>query len=228
MKKTKTKKTKSLLFASWLGCLVMLIGFFAFIPHAQAGPTFELSYAGEPGPLFSVTNLAPLNFVTKQITVKNFTGETQEFGLNLKNLLGTPDEKLAKVLTAEISRAGNIFYSGHLSELPDGETFLENIPAEGTYLYDIKVTMDDVGNEYQGQEVSFDLVFGWLEPKVAGAAASPKPTKGILGISIGPALSRLPEAGSNALQSVIIALIGLFLATLVNIAVLKLNRQKIK
>lgn len=226
MKKTKIKKTPPLLFACWFGFLILLVGTFAFIPSAQAGTTFELSYPGEPGPLFSVDNMAPLDFIIKQIVVKNSTGETQAFGLNLKNLLGTPDEKLAKVLTTEISRAGTIFYTGHLSELPGGETFLENIPAGESYLYDIKITLDDVGNDYQGQAISFDLIFGWIEPEVAGVAISPKPTKDILGTSIGPGISQLPETGSNALQSIILALIGLLAAALINMTTLKALRRK--
>ncbi len=213
-------KFRTLLLIFWL--ILALIGIFSFASKAQANGSFELTYAGQPGPLFNETNLAPLSSVTKQITVKNLTDSSQKFALNLQNLLGTPDEKLAAVLTVDISRGGNSLYNSKLSTLKDTETFLENIPASTTYVYDIKVAMDDVGNEYQAQEVKFDLIFGWLEQAVSGGG-----TKGILGESVGPeGVISLPETGYNAVLSVITVLIGLFLVAGINIFILKLKARK--
>lgn len=209
------RRTPLLIF--WV--ILALIGLFSFALNAKAAASFEFDYPGKPGPLFSETNLAPLDSVTRQITVKNLTGDTQKFALNLHNLLGAPDEKLAAVLTAEIIRNSNIIYSSKLSTLKNTETFLENIPAGTTYVYDIKVTMDDVCNAYQGQEVKFDLVFGWLEETVSGGGTKGK--KGVLGESIGPTVAQLPEAGYNAISSIFIALIILLAVSAINQIVLK-------
>lgn len=183
-------KIRTLLLIFWV--ILALVGIFSFTSKAQANGSFELTYTGQPGPLFNETNLAPLDSVTKQITVKNLTDTTQKFALNLQNLLGTPDDKLAQVLTAEISRGGNILFTSHLSDLPNKETYLEDIPGSTTYIYDIKVTMDNVGNEYQGQEVKFDLIFGWLQEAVSGGSAGPKE---VLGVAAGPVVAELPETG---------------------------------
>lgn len=187
------KKIRTLLLILWL--ILALTSFLGFASKAQANGSFELTYAGQPGPLFNETNLAPLDSVTKQITVKNLTGDSQKFALNLQNLLGTSDAKLADVLTAEIIRDSNIIYKcSKLSALKNTETFLENIPSSTTYVYDIKVTMADVGNEYQGQEVKFDLVFGWLEETVSGGGT--KITPQVLGTTA-PSAQPLPVSGAD-------------------------------
>jgi len=193
---------------------------FSFASKAQANGSFELTYPGQPGPLFNETNLAPLDSITRQITVKNLTSSTQKFALNLQNLLGVPDDKLAAVLTAQIIRDSNILYSNKLSAFKDTETFLENIPASTTYVYDIKVTMDDVGNDYQGQEIKFDLVFGWIGELVGGVSASA--SKEVLGVSI----EKLPETGYNAVFSVLIVLLGLIFAAGINIIIINLKSKK--
>lgn len=219
------KKIRTLLLVFWLP--IILASIFSFASQTRASGSFELSYPGQPGPLFNETNMAPLDLVSRQITVKNLTASTQKFALNLQNLLGTPDEKIAAVLTAEISRGSTIIYSSHLSDLPNKETFLENIPANTTYIYDIKVTMDDVGNDFQAQEIKFDLIFGWLTQEVSGV--SKEGPKGVLGEAIGPeGIGELPEAGSKAIFSIITVLIGLFLAAGINIIVLKFRDRKIK
>src|SRR4030042_4672800 len=102
-------KIRTLLLICWL--ILTLAGIFSFASKAQASSSFELTHPGQPGPLFSETNLAPLDSVTKQITVKNLTSSTQKFALNLQNLLGVPDAKLATVLAVDISRGGNSIYN---------------------------------------------------------------------------------------------------------------------
>lgn len=112
----------------------------------------------------------------------------------MHDLLNTPNEELAEVLTIEIIRNGAILYNSHLSDLKDTETFLENIPAQTTYTYDIKVVLDDVGNIYQSKQVSFDLGFGWLKsipPQVLGESIGPK-VKGATITALG-----LPQTGAN-------------------------------
>lgn len=192
-------KIRTLFLVFWI--ILSAVGILGFANRTQASFNFELSYPGQPEPLFFETNLSPLGSVTKQITVRNSTTDTQKFGLNLQNLLGTPDGKLDTVLTADISRGGILLYSSKLSELKNTETFLENIPSGESYIYDIKVTMADVGNDYQGQEVKFDWIFGWLK----------KTPKSILGESTGPSdITNLPQTGYNALSSISWILVLLF------------------
>lgn len=209
------KNLKTLLLIFWL--ILALIGLFSFTSKTHAAASFELTYDNQSEPLFNETNLAPLDSVTKQITIKNLTSSSQKFALNLQNLLGTPDEKLAAVLEAQVIRDSNIIYSSKLSALKNTETFLENIPSSTTYIYDIKITMDDVGNEYQGQQIKFDLIFGWLEQAVSGGGA-----KGILGESVGPeGIVSLPETGYNAMFSIFIVFILLLAVSAINQIVLK-------
>jgi len=214
-------KIRTPLLIFWL--ILALVGFIGFVSKVQANGSFELTYFGQPGPLFNETNLAPLDSVTKQITVKNLTTSSQKFALNLQNLLGIPDEKLAGVLTVDISRGGDSLYNSKLSNLKDTETFLENIPDSTTYIYDIKVTMDNVGNEYQAQEVKFDLVFGWIEQTI-----SEEGTKSVLGESTGPNLAKLPETGYKAISSLLVVLISLSIFATLNIIILKLNGRTIR
>jgi len=186
-------KIKKFLIPIWL--IVAIIGLFFSYQKAQATtPTFTLTYAGEPGPLFNETNMAPLDTVTKQIQVTNNSDQTEQFALNLHNLLGVSNAKLADVLSVEVSYNEKIFVvSTRLSDLPDQDIIIQDIPAGQTYYYDIKVTLANVGNEYQGQQTSFDLTFGWWK-------AGPK---GILGESIGPIVpGTLPQTGTNATLSI--------------------------
>jgi hypothetical protein len=210
-------KIKNILIPFWL--IIAIVGLFFSYQKAQAGtPTFTLTYVGQPGPLFNQTNLAPTNTVTKQIQVTNNNSQTEQFALNLHNLLSTPKTKLAEALSVEVAYKDKIFVSStHLSDLPDKDIIIQDIPASQTYNYDIKVTMDTVGNEYQGQQVNFDLTFGFRKTG----------PKGILGESIGPVIpgisGALPQTGTNAVLSIfsLITLLGI-------IAVLNLSVWKFK
>lgn len=185
---------KKSLFFLWL--LALLIGFTNFIGHAHAtAGDFSITYAGQPGPLFNETNFAPLDSVTKQITITNNSSSAQNLALNLQNLVGVPDGQLAGVLKLEVLRTGNILSANYLSDLKNTETYLENLPASATYTYDIKVTMDNVGNEYQGINTRFDLVWGFLGADITHGGS---PSQEILGASTGPAVSELPQTGYNA------------------------------
>ncbi len=216
------KNFRTPLLTLWL--ILVLTGVFGFASKVQANSSFELTYVGQPGPLFNETNLAPLDSVSKQITVKNLTGSSQKFALNLQNLLGNPDDKLADVLETQIIRDSNILYNSKLSELKNTETFLEIMPGNTTYIYDIKMTMDNVGNEYQAKEVKFDLMFGWIGQSVSGEGTSD--TKGVLGILTGPeGVDKLPEAGYNAVIFLIIVLIGLFSVVGLNSVILRFKNR---
>lgn len=227
----KILKLKNLLLIVWF--IIALISIFLYVPRSYAtSPNITLTYVGQPGPLFSETNIAPLDSVTKQITVANNSINTQKFALNLRNFLGTSNAKLATVLKTEISRDSNILYTSHLSDLKDSETFLENIIAGQTYTYDIKVTMDDVGNDYQSQEAQFDIVFGWINGGgvSSGTKGVKESLKGVLGTSIGPSISpsigQLPETGADIVVSILAFLLLLAILAGSNILVSQFKRRQ--
>lgn len=201
---------KKNLILAWL--IIALLSIFCYVSPAQAAsPIFTLTYPGQPGPLFTESNWAPLNSVTKQIGVTNNSDSTQKFALNLQNLLGAPNGQLAQVLVLEISRASNVLYTSHLSDLENKETFLENIPANLTYTYDIKVTMDDVGNEYQGSDTQFDLIWGFLAPEVTHGGGAPQE---ILGTATPP--EELPQTGQDVSFSLITVLLMIIISAVIS------------
>jgi hypothetical protein len=183
------------IFFIWL--MVLVISFLSFVGRVSAtSSNLELNYPGQPGPLFSETNWAPGSTATKTISVTNNTDISQDFGIKISELIG--DTNLAGVLTVQIKKDSNILVGKHLSDLLDEtETFIDVIPPHTTTNFDITVTMDDVGNEYQGLTVeTANLLFGFIQ-------------KGeVLGVKTGQVLG---AAGSDikiiAIFSLLVALI---------------------
>jgi hypothetical protein len=159
-------KISNILILIWI--MVAIVGTVSYALPSQASGSLEISYPGKPGPLFHEMNMAPKESVTKQITVKNNTKNTQKLSLNLKKLVGTPDKKLAKVLTLKITRGGDVLFEKPISNIDGDDIYLEKIPAGKTYTYDFKVTMKNVGNEYQGKQIKFDMNLNAQEQQVAG------------------------------------------------------------
>ena len=79
-------KIRTLFLIFWI--ILSAVGILSFAGKSKAEASLELTYTGQPGSLFNETNLAPTDSVTKQITVKNLTVDTQKFALNLQNFLG--------------------------------------------------------------------------------------------------------------------------------------------
>jgi hypothetical protein len=130
-----------------------------------------ITYVPEAGGgLFNQINMKPLDEFTKEVTVKNSSADARKFATKVDSLVGY--EPLAGVLTLEISRGGVALLNIHLSDILSTSKIVEEIPGNTTYVYQFKVILDDVGNEYQGREIkSFNYVFGFEgEPgEIAGA-----------------------------------------------------------
>jgi hypothetical protein len=150
--------------------IVSIISIFIYSVALAAPGDLGITYTPDPGGgLFSQINMKPLDAFTKEVIVKNKSSEARKFALKIDQLVGY--EPLAHVLTLDISRGGVLILSKHLSDFLNTSIPIEDIPGNTTYVYGFKVTMDNVGNEYQAREIkSFNYVFGFEgEPgEVAG------------------------------------------------------------
>lgn len=189
--------------------LLVTCSLFFYATTVKASPTdFSLSYVGQPGPLFTETNLAPGDIRTKTVQVTNNSSNDKKFGLNLTNFYGSSNQKLASVLDYHLSRNNILIASGNISDLKDQETNIETIPAGQTYVYNFAIEMMNVGNDYQAQNLGFDITFG--QKDVSNGF------KAILGASTGPTTSvtaqELPQTGSD-IDWLLITIIGLILTS---------------
>ena len=157
------------------------------------GITFVPAVPG--GGLFYEINMKPLDSSTKQVTVKNKSDQIRKFAVEIDQLVGY--EPLASVLTLDISRGGVLILSKHLSDFLNNPVSIEDIPGDTTHVYNFKVTLDDVGNEYQAREIkSFNYVFGFEgEPGEEGVVAGEK--------------TGLPETGPSIIIPLLLPLVGL-------------------
>ena len=166
--------------------IVSLISIFIYSLAFAAPGDLGITYVPDAGGgLFNQINMKPLDEFTKEVTVKNSSTDARKFAVKIDSLVGY--EPLAGVLTLEISRGGILILTTHLSDLLNNPKSIEEIPGNTTYIYEFKVTMDNVGNEYQGREIkSFNYVFGFEDE---GEVAGKKDEGEVLGAKT------LPETG---------------------------------
>lgn len=109
--------------------------------------------------LFSETNVAPGDTVTKTLEVKNQRSETLTIELSAYKKSGTDDDFLEKVDVSVDEVGGGNKYSGSLGDFLQGSTTvaLGSISASSTKEFDITLALEDVGNEYQGKGANFDI-----------------------------------------------------------------------
>ena len=197
-----------------LALLVAIIGVFVFASQASAAnENLEIDYSGKPGPLFSVSNMAPNDSVQKSVTVTNNSDNDEMFAFRISQITG--DTLLADVLTLTVKRFGNTLLSDKLANLknPD-EREIGIVPAYSTAVFDFIVTMDNVGNEYQGLKIkTADFIMGYSQK---GQVLGEK-TKGEV------AGNKLISTGSNNL-----GLILLYTFVLISLIVLFGDKKKRK
>jgi hypothetical protein len=162
--------------------------------HAEAmDPNLVINYSGMPGPLFTIDNIKPLDSFSQIVSVTNNSTEYQTFSFNISSIIG--DIPLADVLNLQVERNNNIFFDDTLSNLknPDGRN-IEIIPPSTTYDYNFIVTMQDVGNSYEGLKIkTADFVLGF------------NPAGEVLGARTGP--ENLPATGNNLIMTILISFI---------------------
>lgn len=117
-------------------------------------------------PLFSESNLYPGWSIIKTVKAKNNYGEDRDFAVKVKGVtFSDSSPSLAEVLTITITKqeSSAVVYGPKTINQwrDDGFVVLSAISAGGERNYDLEVVMGDVGNEYQGKSLSFDLDLGF-------------------------------------------------------------------
>ncbi len=163
----------------WIVVVIFSLSLFVAQTSA-AGSDLEIDYPGKPGPLFSVTNIAPTDSFQESVTVTNNSENDEMFAFRISSIVG--DTPLADVLILRVERFGNLLLEDNVSNLKDpDERVIDIVPAKSTAVFDFIVTMENVGNEYQGLHIqTADFVVGFSskgqvsgvkDERVLGAAA---------------------------------------------------------
>jgi len=147
-----------------LSLLAAVIGTLVFASQVSAASSnLEIIFPGKPGPLFSVSNLAPGDSIQKSVTVTNNSENDEMFAFRISQIIG--NTSLADVLTLTVKRFGDTLLNDKLADLknPD-EREIDIISAKSTAIFDFIITMDNVGNEYQGLKIkTADFVLGFSQ-----------------------------------------------------------------
>ncbi len=145
-----------------LWIVVVIFSLSLFVGQASASSSdLEIDYPGKPGPLFSVTNIAPTDSFQESITVINNSDTEQMFAFRTSSIIG--DTPLANVLRLQVKRFGTVLLDDTIANLknPD-EREIGPVAAKSTAVFDFIVTMENVGNEYQGLHIqTADFVVGF-------------------------------------------------------------------
>jgi hypothetical protein len=174
--------------------------------------------SGISGALFNETNVYPTQTVTKLLKAVNNYPEARVFAVEVqKATFSDSDPSLADVLKITITEinSGTVVYGPKsINEwLGSDYLLLTNIPSGGDRTYELKVDMDNVGNNYQSKTLVFDLNLGFeaveeTQTATAGAPFNfggppppPNVSPAVLGLAtkhLGKYLGISAEGGSTA------------------------------
>lgn len=172
----------------YLWLFLAFLGTLWFVNDIKAqNNNIEVIYPGKPAPLFSETNLAPEQKITKQITIRNNYSAPQDLGIQTLNI---NDSDFASVLMLEISNPPTLLSSSLLNLAQPKETFIASI-LPGDTQFDLSAYLDKTAtNQYQDKNISFDIKFGFLVRETP----PPEPTPpSVLGPVVKKLLSALPS-----------------------------------
>ncbi|MFC1653669.1 hypothetical protein ACFL1M_02380 [Patescibacteria group bacterium] len=121
---------------------------------------------GVAGPLFNESNLYPTQTITQTITANNNYADNRDFAVAISSSnFSDSTPSMADMLSIGVveQESGLTVYSASTISQWKSEGFivLSNIPSGATRHYIFTVTFADVGNEYQGKNLSFDLNLGF-------------------------------------------------------------------
>ena len=152
-----------------------------FLPtFAFAASTVDVSYPGAPGPIFSETNLAPEDTVTKTVTVTSNSTVNEQFKFQVSAT--TPIGILADKINIRVVNIDTAIekYNNSLTNLYSaGEINLDILAPSSPARYNFIATFDpNAGNEYMGLSENFDLTIGFAatpttNPATDGGTSSP-------------------------------------------------------
>lgn len=166
-------------FPNILGAVIVFAFVFAFLPAMPAQAEVKIDISPGNDPLFDVNNAAPGHSKTEEARAENTGTEAEDLYLNIDDVSndGLADE-LKFYLTDKTS--GKYFIGGAgdrftLHEMDKaGDVFIERLEPGQVNRYEVKVKFDEeAGNEFQDEEVKFDMVFGAR----AVLAAAPAPLR---------------------------------------------------
>lgn len=144
-----------------ISSLIGLAVLFAVPVHAAD----ELVLNPGRGRLFNERNMAPGDFVTKELKATNKSKDKADIFLNVENVQGN---RLADVLdfTLTDKDTGEYFIGGPGNEYTlrdlgeEGNVFIERLKGKESNSYLITLTFDaNAGNRYQNLSTKFDLLF---------------------------------------------------------------------
>lgn len=122
--------------------------------------------SGVTGPIFSEVDLLPTQIVTQVVTATNNHSSNLDFAVEIKSdTFSDSSPSMADIFQIMIieQESGLIIYSApSITDWKNaGFVSLSNIPSYQTRHYDFIITMKNVGNEYQGKLLVFDLLLGF-------------------------------------------------------------------
>jgi len=160
--------------------------------HAQ-GPELDLIYQGKPGPIFSISGIVPGQKISKEVIVRNLSSTKRDLSIQVTNI---SNPSLASVVKIEILAGSQRLFWGPLLELSyPNEKYITSILPGDTPLT-LSLALDkEAGNQYQGQTMTLDLIFGLLGQP--GPLPIPKPptqiiTKIVSKIQKVPVIKKIP------------------------------------
>jgi hypothetical protein len=140
--------------------LLAIAGFgIFFMSHTAFAAGLSVSF--ETTPLFSETNFAPRDSVTKWVKVTNNSGSTQKIAVETINE-NDPD-RLADNLNVVIKEGDTERYNDTLAHFfAVGEKYLSDLANNTETEYDFTVTFDSsAGDDLQGKTLGFDILIGF-------------------------------------------------------------------
>ena len=169
--------------------LFLLVGYLAvtIVTSLAADQTITCVSGGCSGlqnSLFDELSVAPGDSVTKSIEIINKQGETMKLAMNVSKNDLTDDDFTALVDVAVITDGINNRFSGSLESFLTSYIDLEKLENGQHRLVDITLSLQDVGNEYQGKQAkfSFDVKIdqevpgGGVGGTVTSSSPSPSPS----------------------------------------------------
>ncbi|MBU1088541.1 lamin tail domain-containing protein, partial [Patescibacteria group bacterium] len=144
-------------------------------------------------PLFSETDVKPgFNFY-QNITVDTTSLEEEFCNLTIGTSKVSDPSGLGGVLVNQLRRDGSIIKEFTIADLST-PTFLETIPNNSTYIYNWKMTMkENAGNEFQGQNLSFDLLLNFSCGQEPEPTLTPTPVINPSGIILNELMPAPPD-----------------------------------
>lgn len=168
----------------------MMVGLVKLVGLSQAADQTvtcdESGCSGITGPLFSETNVAPLDSLTHTITARNQYTENRTFAIQVEDSsFADSSPSLADVLTVTITEqesATTVYGPQSLTQWKnDGFVTLSSIASGSEKNYDVTVTLADVDNEYQNKELTFTLLVGFDTVEPDSGIGGPTDTGGVAG-----------------------------------------------